>query len=140
MYLATHNCWHTLDLVITLNLSLNSLNKFDFVFGRKYITFDASLLPSTVTQRGIIHSCIFNKPSAATFFGYFSSLDNCPPHFANSNDLVSWFDQLCTSTLDFSALYTPRAVPVINTPLWINKNISKEGNIGKLHIVGKSLN
>lgn len=87
-------------------MSLKSLNKIDFVSDHKCITFDTSLLPTTITQKHIIHSRIFNEPVLMTYF--------------------SCFNELCRPAFDFFAQYTSRAVPVINTTAWINDNIRQQ--------------
>lgn len=116
---STHNHGHTLELVFTLGMSLNSLNKTEFVSDHKCNTFDAPLLPISITQKRTIHSHIFNEHSAATFSSFFCSLANCPTVFTNVNDLVCWFNEVCPSAFDAST-YTSGAVPVINTTPWIN--------------------
>ncbi|KAK0139908.1 hypothetical protein N1851_023184 [Merluccius polli] len=114
------------DMVFTLDLSLSSLNMHGFVSDHKCITFDTHFITASPSRKRIIHSRIFNNQSAATFCSHFSGLANSPPHFLNINDQISLFNNMCISALDFSAPYTSRAVPVINTTPWIKNNIRQQ--------------
>ncbi len=129
------NGWRWIQYVKASKLLLHSLpvlttiiksKQVQFVSDHKCITFNAPSPTTTITQKCIIHSRVFNEQSTATFSCYSSNLANCPPYFASINDQVSWFNDVCTPALDFSALYASRAVLVINITPWINDNAGQQ--------------
>ncbi len=119
----THVHGHTLDLVFTLGLSLNSLHMSDLVSDHKCIIFDTLLHPVLTCHKHTVHSRIFNEQSAARFSALFSNIATTTPEFSDINDSVNWFNDLCSSALDMVAPQKTRLAPVVTPSPWINHSI-----------------
>ena len=119
----THVHGHTLDLVFTLLLTLNSLSMFEFASDHKCIIFDTKLQSSAQPQKHTIRSRFLNAHSAAAFSSCFSDSFTTPSKSSNVNDFVTWFNNHCASALDTIAPYTSRSLSTDNSHPWINNNI-----------------
>ena len=120
---STHVHGHTLDLVFSFSLPLNSLSMFDFASEHKCIIFDTMLQSSAQPQKHTIHSRFLNAHSAATLSSWFSDSYTPPSNSSNVNDLVTWFNNHCASALDIMAPYTTRSLSSDNSRPWFNDNI-----------------
>ena len=121
----THNKGHTLDLVFSMGLNLNSLCIGEFFLSdHKYILFNINhTVESHRTTRSIC-SRHLNNSSAAKFSSVFTDLCNGNPSPANTNDLVSLFNNICSSALDIVApLKIKKKDSSLNPSPWINDDI-----------------
>lgn len=60
----THKRGHTLDLICTLGLTMNSLSLTDLVSDNKFIICDSSIQATSHILKQTVCSCIFNNQSA----------------------------------------------------------------------------
>ena len=118
---STHNRGHTLDLVFTLGLTINSLSLIDLVSDHKCILFDSYIQATAPDLKRTVCSRIFNNQSASNFASIFSDLYDFQP--SNVNDLVNNFNNLCSFALDAIAPFTTRTVAATKSSPWINDAI-----------------
>lgn len=120
---STHNRGHTLDLIFTLGLTINSLSLIDLVSDHKCILFDSYIQATAPGQKWTVCSRIFNNQSASNFSSIFSDLYSGHIQPSNINDLVSNFNNLCSFALDAIAPFTTRSVAATKSSPWINDAI-----------------
>ena len=117
----THNRGHTLDLVFTLGLNIDSLLCEDlFIADHSCILFDLSFNVDSLPCRRIVSSRILNHLSPGKF--------SDPSHFnsdmhSDVDYLVQSFNEHFSETLDEIASIKTRSAPLIKSALWINNNI-----------------
>ncbi len=119
----THNCGHTLDLVFTLGLSLNSPQIIDLVSDHKCIIFDSLSQSTLPNQKQTIQSCIFDEHSAARFSAILSDLLNTIHNSSNINETVNRFNDQCPLAFDTIAPYKSRLAQTVNPSPWMDDAI-----------------
>ncbi len=70
-----------------------------------------------------VHSRIFNEQSAARFSALFFNMATTTSEFSDINDLVNWFNDLCSPALDMVAPQKTRLAPVVTPSPWIKHSI-----------------
>uniref|UniRef100_A0AAQ6IB00 Reverse transcriptase domain-containing protein n=1 Tax=Anabas testudineus TaxID=64144 RepID=A0AAQ6IB00_ANATE len=99
----THNQGHTLDLIFTLGLTLNSIELKDSISDHKCVLFDTCLHPITVPQKSTVKRHLFNSQSAAKFTSTFSVLKQGISCTSHVDDVVRLFNNNCASALEAAA-------------------------------------
>ncbi|KAF7649941.1 hypothetical protein LDENG_00133700, partial [Lucifuga dentata] len=106
----TREAGHTLDLVFTAGLSVNSLSlKEEFISDHKIVLCDIALRVSAPSSKHIVHSRIFQKNSIEQFSSVFNKNTSRLSLCIDVNVLVDHFNILCSSTLDSIAPFRIRS-------------------------------
>ena len=100
------------------SMTLISRSMFDFASDHKCIICDTMIQSSAQPQKHTIYSRLLNAHSAANSDSY-----TPPSNSSNVNDLVTWYNNHCASTLDTIAPYMTRSLSSDNSRPWINDNI-----------------
>ena len=122
----THDKGHTLDLVFTLGLTLNSLCLGEFFLSdHKYITFDIDFTAVPHPIKRTIHCRHLNNSSAVRFSSVFSDLTTDVTIPIEINNLVFHFNDLCLQSLDVVAPLKTKKINTggTNSSPWVNDEI-----------------
>ena len=120
----THNCGHTLDLVFTLDLDLDSLSIRDLVVSdHMCILLNTVLHATKKPQKQKVRFRVLNKETAQSFSSLFNTARENLSNFSDTNDQLLAFNQLCLSTLDIVAPLITKHKTTTKIAPWMNEDI-----------------